>query len=60
MAFDYKKEYKEYYMPKNKPSIVSIPQMNYIAIEVMVILMKRMEIIKIPLVYYIVLLILLK
>ena len=32
MAFDYKKEYKEYYMPKNKPSIVSIPQMNYIAI----------------------------
>ena len=60
MAFDYKKEYKEYYMPKNKPSIVSIPQMNYIAIEVMVILMKRMEIIKIPLVYYIVLLILVK
>ena len=22
MAFDYKKEYKEFYMPKNKPSIV--------------------------------------
>ncbi len=32
MAFDYKKEYKEYYMPKNKPSIVKIPKMNYIAI----------------------------
>ncbi|MCI8519294.1 MAG: transcriptional regulator [Clostridia bacterium] len=31
MAFDYKKEYKEYYMPKNKPSIVQIPKMNYIA-----------------------------
>lgn len=32
MAFDYKKEYKEYYMPKNKPSIVVIPKMNYIAV----------------------------
>ena len=32
MAFDYKKEYKEFYMPKNKPSIVKIPQFNYIAV----------------------------
>ena len=32
MAFDYKKEYKEFYMPKNKPSIVVIPKMNYIAV----------------------------
>lgn len=32
MAFDYKKEYKEFYMPKNKPSIIEIPKMNYIAI----------------------------
>lgn len=32
MAFDYKKEYKEFYMPKNKPSIVEIPPMNYIAV----------------------------
>ena len=32
MAFDYKKEYKEYYMPKNKPSIIEVPKMNYIAI----------------------------
>lgn len=32
MSFDYKKEYKEYYMPKNKPSILSIPKMNYIAV----------------------------
>ena len=32
MAFDYKKEYKEYYMPKNKPSIVTVPKMNYIAV----------------------------
>lgn len=32
MAFDYKKEYKEYYLPKNKPAIVTIPKMNYIAV----------------------------
>ena len=32
MTFDYKKEYKEYYIPKNKPVLVSIPTMNYIAI----------------------------
>ena len=32
MAFDYKKEYKEYYMPKNKPEIVDIPEMKFIAV----------------------------
>ena len=32
MAFDYKKEYKEFYMPKSKPSIVTVPKMNYIAV----------------------------
>ena len=32
MSFDFKKEYKEFYMPKNKPSIVEIPRMNYIAV----------------------------
>ncbi len=32
MAFDYKKEYKEFYMPKNKPSIITVPKMNYIAV----------------------------
>lgn len=32
MAFDYKKEYKEFYMPKKKPGIVEIPKMNYIAV----------------------------
>ena len=31
-SFDFKKEYKEFYMPKNKPSIVEIPKMNYIAV----------------------------
>ena len=33
MAFDYKKEYKEFYMPRNKPSIIKIPRMNYIAVK---------------------------
>ncbi|HOL03875.1 MAG TPA: GyrI-like domain-containing protein [Fervidobacterium sp.] len=32
MAFDFKKEYKEYYMPKAKPEIITIPKMNYIAV----------------------------
>lgn len=32
MAFDFKKEYKEFYMPKNKPQIVDIPKANYIAV----------------------------
>ena len=32
MAFDYKKEYREFYMPADKPSIVTIPGMNYIAV----------------------------
>ena len=32
MAFDYKKEYKEFYMPKGISSIVTVPKMNYIAI----------------------------
>ena len=32
MPFDFKKEYKEFYMPKNKPQIVTIPKMNYIAV----------------------------
>ena len=26
MAFDFKKEYKEFYMPKNKPEIVNVPK----------------------------------
>ncbi len=32
MAFDYKKEYKEFYVPANKPSIIIVPKMNYIAV----------------------------
>ena len=32
MAFDFKKEYKEFYTAKNKPQIVDIPKSNYIAV----------------------------
>ena len=30
VAFDFKKEFKEFYLPKNKPEIVNVPEMNYI------------------------------
>lgn len=32
MAFDFKKEYKEFYLPKRVPEIVDIPCMNYVAV----------------------------
>ena len=32
MAFDFRKEYKEFYLPKASPSIVNVPEMNYIAV----------------------------
>ncbi|WP_124099385.1 GyrI-like domain-containing protein [Ruminococcus sp. Marseille-P6503] len=32
MAFDYKKEYKEFYLPKGKPQIIEIPEMNFVAV----------------------------
>lgn len=32
MPFDFKKEYKEFYMPKNMPEIVTVPRANYIAV----------------------------
>ena len=32
MAFDFKKEYREFYLPKNKPGIVTVPSANYIAV----------------------------
>lgn len=33
MAFDFKKEFKEFYMPKGRPEIVTVPRMNYIAVK---------------------------
>ena len=32
MAFDYKKEYREFYLPKRTPGVVTVPAMNYIAV----------------------------
>ena len=32
MPFDFKKEYKEFYMPKNKPEIIKVPKIHYIAV----------------------------
>ena len=32
MAFDFKKEYKEFYMPPKKPTIVDVPAMQYVAV----------------------------
>ena len=32
MAFDFKKEYKEFYLPKNSPEIVTVPPAHYIAV----------------------------
>ena len=32
MAFDFKKEYKEFYLPKVKPSIVTVPKCNFVAV----------------------------
>lgn len=32
MAFDFKKEYREFYQPKNRPEIVAVPPANYIAV----------------------------
>jgi len=31
--FDFKKEYKDLYMPKNKPAIINVPSMNFIVID---------------------------
>ena len=32
MAFDYKKEYKEFYLPKAVPGIITVPKMNFLAV----------------------------
>ncbi|MGD1823041.1 MAG: GyrI-like domain-containing protein [Pleomorphochaeta sp.] len=32
MIFDFKKEYKQFYKPKTKPEIISIPKMNFLAV----------------------------
>ncbi len=32
MAFDYKKEFKEFYLPPKKPHIVTVPRMQFVAV----------------------------
>ena len=32
MAFDYKKEYKEFYLPPRTPGILTVPAMNFLAV----------------------------
>ena len=32
MAFDFKKEYKEFYLPKERPEIVTVSRANYVAV----------------------------
>ena len=32
MPFDFKKEYREFYLPKSRPEIVTVPRANYIAV----------------------------
>ena len=32
MAFDFQKEYREFYLPKNKPELLTIPPMNFLAV----------------------------
>lgn len=43
MAFDYKKEYKEFYLPGKQPQIVEIPKMNFIAVRGKEIQTKKAE-----------------
>ena len=32
MAYDFKKEYKDLYLPKAKPSLIEVPAMNFVAV----------------------------
>ena len=32
MPFDYKKEYKDLYQPSEKPSLIKVPPMSYVAV----------------------------
>ena len=32
MAFDFKKEYKEFYLPSSRPAIITVPAFNFIAV----------------------------
>lgn len=57
MAFDFKKEYKEFYMPKNKPEIVTVLKQIILQSEEKATQMKYVEHINKQLVCYMLLLI---
>lgn len=48
MAFDYKKEYKEFYMPPKKPGILEVPEMRFLAVAARAIPMSRKASIRRP------------
>ncbi len=52
MAFDFKKEYREFYLPKNKPELLTVPPMNFLAVRGMgEIPIKRAALTKRPLAF---------
>ena len=52
MSFDFKKEYREFYLPKAKPEIVTVPRANYIAVPGGVTQTRKMARISVPSVYF--------
>ena len=32
LAFDYKKEYKQFYLPPARPDLITVPAMNFLAV----------------------------
>lgn len=51
MAFDFKKEYREFYLPKNKPELLTVPPMNFLAVRAWEIPIKRAALTKRPLAF---------
>ena len=43
MAYDFKKEAKMFYMPKNKPEIVTVPPMNFLAVRNMPLILETAD-----------------
>lgn len=52
MAFDFKKEFKEFYKPKNKPEIVNVPKAIILQLEEKAIQMKKVGHINTQSVFY--------
>lgn len=52
MPFDFKKEYREFYLPKAKPEIVAVPRANYIAVRARVTQTRKTARISAPSAYF--------